>query len=114
MRPTGNRSSTRSIAAATCSAWSKVSVGPMHRLFWRIFALFWIASVILIVAMTWITSNKFENEKIPGLGITRMDSMLNDQLRSAAHALNKGGIDGLRHHLETAHGFASLSLYVLD
>jgi hypothetical protein len=57
----------------------------MRRLFWRIFALFWASSVVLIVAIAWITSNNFENEKIPGSGITRLESVLNEHLRNAAH-----------------------------
>ena len=86
----------------------------MRRLFWRIFALFWTATVILILAIAWTTSDKFENEKIPGLEITRMDSSLNEQLRSAARALRDNGMDGLRHNLEASREFGGMSLYVLD
>ena len=45
----------------------------MRRLFWRIFGLFWAATVVLILAIAWITSFNFENEKLPGLDVTRMD-----------------------------------------
>jgi signal transduction histidine kinase len=86
----------------------------VRRLFWRIFALFWTATVILILAIAWITSDKFENEKIPGLDITRMDSALNEQLRSAARALRDGGLEALRRNLETNRQFGGMSLYVLD
>jgi len=68
----------------------------MRRLFWRIFALFWASSVVLIVAIAWITSSNFENEKIPGLGITRLESVLNEHLRKASHTLRDGGVAGLR------------------
>lgn len=86
----------------------------MRRLFWRIFALFWTATVILILAIAWITSDKFENEKIPGLDITRMDSSLNEQLRGAARALREGGVEALRRNLENGRQFVGMSVFVLD
>ncbi|HSC12016.1 MAG TPA: ATP-binding protein [Rhodanobacteraceae bacterium] len=86
----------------------------MRRLFWRIFALFWASSVVLIVAIAWITSNNFENEKIPGLGITRLESVLNEHLRNAAHTLRDGGVAGLRAMLSQALDFGRISVYVLD
>jgi len=86
----------------------------MRRLFWRIFALFWAASVVLIVAIAWITSNNFENEKIPGLGITRLESVLNEHLRNAAHTLRDSGVGGLRTMLSQKLDFGRISVYVLD
>jgi two-component system sensor histidine kinase CpxA len=86
----------------------------MRRLFWRIFALFWASSVMLIVAIAWITSNNFENEKIPGLGITRLESVLNEHLRNAAHTLRDSGVSGLRTMLSQALDFGRISVYVLD
>ncbi len=86
----------------------------MRRLFWRIFALFWASSVVLIVAIAWITSNNFENEKIPGLGITRLESVLNEHLRNASHTLREGGVAGLRTMLSQALDFGRISVYVLD
>jgi two-component system sensor histidine kinase CpxA len=86
----------------------------MRRLFWRIFALFWASSVVLIVAIAWITSNNFENEKIPGLGITRLESVLNEHLRNAAHTLRDSGVGGLRTMLSQALDFGRISVYVLD
>src|ERR1700733_11493637 len=65
----------------------------MRRLFWRIFGLFWAATVVLILAIAWITSNNFENEKLPGLDVTRMDFVLNDELRSAQRAFREGGTE---------------------
>jgi signal transduction histidine kinase len=85
----------------------------MRRLFWRIFALFWTATLVLILAISWSTSYTFENEKIPGLDITRMESVLNEQLRGASRALHSGGIDALR---EVQHGAneRGITLNVLD
>jgi two-component system sensor histidine kinase CpxA len=86
----------------------------MKSLFWRIFVLFWMASVVLILSIAWITSNNFENEKIPGLGITRLESVLNEHLRNASHTLRDGGIERLRAMLSQSLDFGRVSLYVLD
>jgi two-component system sensor histidine kinase CpxA len=86
----------------------------MKSLFWRIFVLFWMASVVLILSIAWITSNNFENEKIPGLGITRLESVLNEHLRNAAHTLRDDGIEPLRAMLAQSLDFGRVSLYVLD
>ena len=86
----------------------------MKRLFWRIFVLFWAASVLLIFAIAWITSNNFENEKIPGLGITRLESVLNEHLRNGAHVLRDGGVGALRTMLSQSLDFGRVSIYVLD
>lgn len=86
----------------------------MRSLFWRIFALFWASSVVLIIAIAWITSINFENEKIPGLGITRLESVLNEHLRNAAHTLRDGGVGGLRSMLAEQLDFGRISIFVLD
>ncbi|HEY8011683.1 MAG TPA: ATP-binding protein [Rudaea sp.] len=85
----------------------------MRRLFWRIFALFWAANLVLIVAIAWSTSYTFENEKIPGLGITRLESVLNEQLRGAGHALRDNGVDGLRSVVQGAEQ-RGIRMYLLD
>src|SRR5215468_6673635 len=86
----------------------------MRQLFWRMFVLIWAASVVLILTIAWITSNNFENEKIPGLGITRLESVLNEHLRRAAHVLRDDGIDALRSILSEPHDFGRVAIYVLD
>ena len=85
----------------------------MRRLFWRIFALFWTATLVLIVAIAWSTAYTFENEKIPGLDITRMESVLNEQLRGASRALHSGGVDALR-EVQRGANERGITLYVLD
>jgi len=85
----------------------------MRRLFWRIFALFWTGTVVLILAIAWSTSYTFENEEIPGLGITRMESVLNDQLRGASRALHAGGVEALR-QVQRGANDRGITLYVLD
>ena len=86
----------------------------MRRLFWRIFALFWTATVVLILGIAWITSNNFENEKLPGMDITRMDFALNDELRTAAHALRDRGVEGLRRAIVETQNFRGVTFYALD
>lgn len=86
----------------------------MRRLFWRIFGLFWAATVVLIVAIAWLTSNNFENERLPGLDVTRMDFALNDELRSAAHALRDGGMEALRKRIADLQELRGAVVYVLD
>lgn len=85
----------------------------MRRLFWRIFALFWAATVVLIVAIAWSTSYTFENEKIPGLDITRLESALNEQLRGAGRALREGGIPALQEVVQVAKQ-RGIAVYVID
>ncbi|MBS0590062.1 MAG: HAMP domain-containing protein [Proteobacteria bacterium] len=85
----------------------------MRRLFWRVFALLWIATLVLIVAIAWSASYTFENEKIPGLDITRMDSVLNDQLRDASRALHAGGTAALR-EVQRSASERGIDLHVLD
>src|SRR5215470_9136160 len=86
----------------------------MRQLFWRMFALIWAASVVLILTIAWITSNNFENERIPGLGITRLESVLNEHLRRAAHVLRDDGMDALRSMLGESLDFGRVSIWVLD
>ena len=47
----------------------------MRRLFWRIFAAFWLATVVVLLAFAWIATSNFETEKIPRLGITRLQRL---------------------------------------
>ncbi len=85
----------------------------MRRLFWRIFGLFWAATVVLILAIAWITSNNFENEKLPIHDVTRMDLTLNDELRSAQRALRDGGVEMLKNRLAEMERI-SVMVYVVD
>ena len=85
----------------------------MRRLFWRIFGLFWAATVVLIVAIAWITSINFENEKLPIHDVTRMDLALNDELRSAQRAFRENGLEAMKQRMRDMQRFA-ISIYVLD
>src|SRR5689334_3993398 len=86
----------------------------MRSLFWRMFAAFWLVSAALIVATAWSSSNYFESAKIPGLGITRLQAAMDDQLLRTAHELDQGGIDDLRRWLAGTAGYGPGTLYVLD
>jgi two-component system sensor histidine kinase CpxA len=85
----------------------------LQRLFWRIFGLFWTATLVVIVMIAWSASYAFETEKIPGLGITRMESALNEQLRGARQAMLDDGVDALRAVQAEAKG-RGISLHVFD
>ena len=86
----------------------------MGKLFWRIFLLFSTTAVVLIVAMTWVAISNFENEKIPGLGISRAEAGMNDQLRRAAQELASGGQEGLSLWLRSLINYGPIQLAVLD
>ncbi len=85
----------------------------MRRLFWRIFGLFWVATVVLIIAIAWITSINFENEKLPIHDVTRMDLALNDELRTAQRALRDSGVEAMKQRVRDMLRF-SVDMYVLD
>ena len=86
----------------------------MRRLFWRIFAAFWVATVVVLVAFAWITTSNFETEKIPGLGITRLQAAMDDLLSRASRELRRDGEDETREWLQAAAGFGSIGIYVFD
>ena len=58
----------------------------MRRLFWRIFAAIWLANVAIIVCVAWVTWANFESEQIPGLGVTRLQAAMDDQLQRIARS----------------------------
>ncbi|MGH8040672.1 MAG: sensor histidine kinase [Rudaea sp.] len=86
----------------------------MRRLFWRIFAALWLVSVSVIVVLAWTTTSHFENSKIPGLGITRLQAAMDDQLVRTAIELHHHGVDGLRQWLASSAGYGPGALYVVD
>jgi two-component system sensor histidine kinase CpxA len=86
----------------------------MRRLFWRIFAAFWLATVVVLVAFAWVTTSNFETEKIPGLGITRLQAAMDDLLSRASGELRRGGEDNAREWLQATAGFGSIGIYVFN
>lgn len=86
----------------------------MGSLFWRIFAALWLVSVSVIVVLAWTTTSNFENAKIPGMGITRLQAAMDDQLLRTAHQLHVAGVDGLRQWLAGTAGYGPGTVYVLD
>lgn len=86
----------------------------MRGLFWRIFALFWAVSVALIVSLAWTTTSHFESAKIPGLGITRLQAAMDDQLLRTGVELHRHGVDGLRQWLQSSEGYGPGTIYVVD
>jgi two-component system sensor histidine kinase CpxA len=86
----------------------------MRRLFWRMFGAFWLVSVALILALAWSTTSNFESAKIPGLGVTRLQAAMDDQLLHTAHELEQSGISGLRRWLNDTTNYGPGTIYVLD
>ena len=86
----------------------------MKRLFWRIFAALWLVIVAVIVVLAWTTTSHFESAKIPGLGITRLQAALDDQLVRTAIELHHHGETGLRQWLASSAGYGPGTLYVVD
>jgi two-component system sensor histidine kinase CpxA len=86
----------------------------MQRLFWRIFATFWAATVFLLLAFAWIATSNFETEKIPGLGITRLQAAMDDLLARTGRELRHDGEAATRQWLRTASGFGPISVYLFD
>ncbi len=86
----------------------------MRKLFWRIFAAIWIATVVVLLAFAWITTSNFEKEKIPGLEITRLQAALDDLVGRTSHELRRGGEDDTRVWLQRAAGFGPIGVYVFN
>ncbi|MGA9335896.1 MAG: ATP-binding protein [Rudaea sp.] len=86
----------------------------MRHLFWRIFAALWLVSVTVIVVLAWTTTSNFESTKLPGLGLTRLQTAMDNQLLRAEHELRHDGISGLREWLADTEDYGPGALYVLD
>ncbi len=86
----------------------------MHRLFWRIFGALWLVSVSVIITLAWTTTSHFETAKIPGLGISRMQAAMDDQLLRCAHELHHDGVGALRKWLQGTAGYGPGKIYVLN
>lgn len=84
----------------------------MQRLFWRIFAAVWLATVVVLLAFAWIMTLNFETEKIPGLDITRLQAAMDDVLSRTSRELRHDGEDDARQWLRAASGFGPISVYV--
>ena len=86
----------------------------MRRLFWRIFAAFWVATVVVLLAFAWITTSNFETEKIPGLGVTRLQAAMDDLLSRTSHELRHDGEGDTRRWLRNASDFGPIGIYLFD
>lgn len=86
----------------------------MQRLFWRIFGVLWIVMVLLLVVFAWVGTANFETEKIPGLGITRLQAALDDLLASTTRELRHEGEEATRQWLRSAADFGPAQVYVFS
>jgi two-component system sensor histidine kinase CpxA len=84
----------------------------MRRLFWRLFAAFWAATVFVLLAFAWISTRHFESETIPGLGITRLQARMDDLLSRTGRVLRREGEDEMRSWLQGAPDFGPIGIYV--
>jgi two-component system sensor histidine kinase CpxA len=84
----------------------------MRRLFWRIFAAFWVATVVVLVSFAWIATSNFETEKIPGLGVTRLQAAMDDLLTRTSRELRHDGVESTKEWLRNASDFGPIGIYV--
>lgn len=85
----------------------------LRSLYWRIFVAFWLGIVVVLVAFAWITTSKFENEKIPGLELTRLQAKMDDLLARTARELRYDGLREARQWLRSAPDFSVINVYVV-
>lgn len=86
----------------------------MRRLFWRIFAAFWFAAMVMLLAFAWVTMRNFENQEIPGLGITRLQAAMDDVLGRTARQLRREGESSVRAWLRSPADSGPIRVYVYD
>ena len=86
----------------------------MRRLFWRIFAAFWLATVVVLLTFAWISTSNFETERIPGLGVTRLEAAMDDLLSRTSRELRHEGADATRQWLRNTTEFGPIVIYVFD
>lgn len=86
----------------------------MRNVFWRIFAAVWLANVAIIVALALITALRFEAEKIPGFELTRLQSVMDQQLRRIEREGRRGGGERLDAALRIAASLGPVQYYALD
>ncbi len=86
----------------------------MRSLFWRIFAATWLAYATVIVALAWITTVNFETELIPGLEMTRMQAVMDEQLRRLDRSARRAGAGRLDQSLRIAASMGSVEYFALD
>jgi two-component system sensor histidine kinase CpxA len=84
----------------------------MRRLFWRIFAAFWVATVVVLVSFAWIATSNFETEQIPGLGVTRLQAAMDDLLSRTSRELRHDGVEATKVWLRNASDFGPIGIYV--
>ncbi|HKE47104.1 MAG TPA: ATP-binding protein [Rhodanobacteraceae bacterium] len=86
----------------------------MRRLFWRIFAAFWLATVVVLLAFAWIATSNFETERIPGLGVTRLEAAMDDLVSRTSRELRHDGEEATRKWLRNTSDFGPIGIYVFD
>lgn len=78
------------------------------------FAATWLAYVAIIVAQAWITTVSFETEQIPGLEMTRLQAVMDEQLRRLDRSARRGGAERLEQSMRIAGSMGPVEFYALD
>lgn len=101
----------------------------MRRLFWRIFAAIWLANVAIIACVASVTWANFESEQIPGLGVTRLQAAMDDQLQRIARVgwrrngrnasdrnpnTQENNEDALERSLRVSSSYGPVTFYAID
>lgn len=91
----------------------------MRRLFWRIFAAFFLANIAIVIAVAWVTTLNFESEKIPGFGITRLQASMDEQLQEIARKTRRRPTladerSALESSLQLLNSYGPINYYAFD
>lgn len=86
----------------------------MRRLFWRIFAAFWLATVVVLLAFLWILTSSWETEKLPGVGVTRLQLNMDDAISRTSRELRHDGEEETRSWLQNVPNVGPIAIYVFD
>ncbi|HNR91700.1 MAG TPA: ATP-binding protein [Dokdonella sp.] len=85
----------------------------MRSLFWRIFAAIWLGNVAVIVAFAWIMAVSFETERVPGLELTRMQAVMDEQLRRLDRSARRAGAERVDQSLRIAANMGPVEFYAV-
>lgn len=86
----------------------------MRSLFWRLFAAFWVATVLVVVTFAWLSTAGFETEKLPGTETTRMQAVMDDLIARAARDLRYQGAEETRARLQAGLGRSAFAVYLFE
>lgn len=86
----------------------------MRRLFWRVFVAVWVATVAVLVAFAWLITSDYENARLPGSDLTRLQAAMSDLLRHTQHHIDMQNPAELRTWLNAAGSAQAIRVYIFD